>query len=643
MTFTKKTGYRDWQSKWYIGFFSIVVIGLTSVIFLHISDQMWEKFNYGVSQLGEEMLEELMELRDDLDDEEFDPTFLALFPDDSYDLDDFGPVKWTPDLLQKFKSGIEQEIIDESVDNHIDDISFVQMSNLISGKIIYQSPEIKTYDITFKEPENKHWGYRPFEYKNLKNVLLKGMGYSGIRITKNYFVGLVVDPGTSFEDNDISLQIAFTIYEIAEAIDRQADSLYVEDKDKLIKMIEDLNAWVYIYIYEENRILWATKDIQKSDIYIPSEEYDSEITVLPREILPKEYFYDISDKEDRDYRQYTLIYDIIPTYLYKMDLAVSTHSINKSLNFLALSFALGALLLIGIVWTGGYILTKRALQPVDEIIGSVNEITSTNLDKRLPVPKLENEIMRLVRTFNELLDRLAKSFEMQKAFIADASHELRTPLSILMSDIETALKSLNETAKMEDSLNNSVLEIERMARIVDDLHLLASSDSGQLNLQKKAIRLDEVLMATVSRCQILARQKEITLHIDRIDIVEYEGDEELLIRALSNLVYNAIKYSNKNDSVELNLYIKENIAYFSVIDRGIGISQEDQIKIFDRFYRIDSSRSRDTGGSGLGLSIAKWICEIHGGTIKVVSEPEKGSTFTVELPLQKLKPIKNHT
>ena len=643
MTFTKKTGYRDWQSKWYIGFFSIVVIGLTSVIFLHISDQMWEKFNYGVSQLGEEMLEELMELRDDLDDEEFDPTFLALFPDDSYDLDDFGPVKWTPDLLQKFKSGIEQEIIDESVDNHIDDISFVQMSNLISGKIIYQSPEIKTYDITFKEPENKHWGYRPFEYKNLKNVLLKGMGYSGIRITKNYFVGLVVDPGTSFEDNDISLQIAFTIYEIAEAIDRQADSLYVEDKDKLIKMIEDLNAWVYIYIYEENRILWATKDIQKSDIYIPSEEYDSEITVLPREILPKEYFYDISDKEDRDYRQYTLIYDIIPTYLYKMDLAVSTHSINKSLNFLALSFALGALLLIGIVWTGGYILTKRALQPVDEIIGSVNEITSTNLDKRLPVPKLENEIMRLVRTFNELLDRLAKSFEMQKAFIADASHELRTPLSILMSDIETALKSLNETAKMEDSLNNSVLEIERMARIVDDLHLLASSDSGQLNLQKKAIRLDEVLMATVSRCQILARQKEITLHIDRIDIVEYEGDEELLIRALSNLVYNAIKYSNKNDSVELNLYIKENIAYFSVIDRGIGISQEDQIKIFDRFYRIDSSRSRDTGGSGLGLSIAKWICEIHGGTIKVVSEPEKGSTFTVELPLQKLKPTKNHT
>ncbi len=642
-TITDRTGYRDWLSKWYIGFFTIAVIGLTSVIFLHISDQMWEKFNYGVSQLGEEMLEELMELRDDLDDEEFDPAFLSLFPDDSYDLDDFGPVKWSPDLLEKFKSGIEQEIIDESVDNHISDISFVQISNLISGKIIYQSPEIREYNITFKEPENKHWGYRPFEYKNRKNVILKGIGYSGVRITKNYFVGLVVDPGINLQDSDISLQTSTTIYEITEAIERQADSLYIEDKDRLLKMIEDLNAWVYIYIYEENRILWATKDIHKSDIYIPTEEYDSEITVLPREILPKEYFYDISDKEDRNYRQYTLIYDIIPTYLYKMDLAVSTHSINKSLNFLALSFALGALLLIGIVWTGGFILTRRALQPVDEIIVSVNDITSTNLDKRLPVPHLENEIMRLVRTFNELLDRLAKSFEMQKAFIADASHELRTPLSILMSDIETALKSLNDTTKMKESLNNSVLEIERMARIVDDLHLLARSDSGQINLQKKAIRLDEVLMATVSRCQILARQNKTTLHIDKIDIVEYKGDEELLIRALSNLVYNAIKYSNQNSTVELNLYKKEDVAYFSVIDEGIGISQEDQKKIFDRFYRIDSSRSRDTGGSGLGLAIAKWICEIHNGAIKVVSEPGKGSRFTIELPLLELKNIKNYT
>ena len=146
---------------------------------------------------------------------------------------------------------------------------------------------------------------------------------------------------------------------------------------------------------------------------------------------------------------------------------------------------------------------RRALRPVDEIIRSVNEITSKSLDKRLPVQNLENELTRLVQTFNELLDRLARSFKMQKAFLADASHELRTPLSIIMSDIEMAYKTLEDNPEAKNHLNNSVLEIDRMAKIVDDLHLLAKTDSGRIIVSKEAIRLDEVLMATVSRCQTL--------------------------------------------------------------------------------------------------------------------------------------------
>ena len=317
-------GYRSWLTKWYIGFFTTAVIGFTLVIFLHISNQTWEKFNYGISQSGEEMLEELMELRDDLDDEEFDRTLFALYSDYDYDIEDFGTINWTPDLLDEFKSGIMQEIIDESIDNHLDDISFVQISNLVSGQMIYQSPEIKKYKINFKEAQIKHWGYRPFEFKNSEGLLLRGMGYSGVRITKNYFVGLVIDSSEYSQEKYISQKIEITIYEIAEAIDRQADSLFVENKDKLIRMIEDLKAWAYIYIYEEDRILWATKEINKSDIFIPYHEYDSEIIVTPREILPKEYFYDIEDDQGRAYRQYTLIDDLIPTYIYKIDLAVPT-------------------------------------------------------------------------------------------------------------------------------------------------------------------------------------------------------------------------------------------------------------------------------------------------------------------------------
>jgi heavy metal sensor kinase len=635
MTLFKKQGSRSWLTKWYIGVFTIVVIGFTSVIYVHIKNQVWDKFNYGVSQLGEEMLEEISELRDDLDEVNFDASVLIKDSVFDLDVDKFAPIIWTPILLEKFGVGVVQEMIDESVDNHLEDVGFVQIKNLISGQQIYRSPEIHEFNIYFVEPQVKLWGYLPFDFKTKNGDSVKGIGYSGVRITKNYFVGLIPKSDEYNLDQITTQKFAHILYEITEALARHGDSLYVENQEALSDLVDRVNAWAYLYIHEEDRILWATEDINKSDIHIPHVKNESDIIVLPREIIPKEYFFDISDKMGRDYRQYSLVSDIIPTHLYKIDLAIPTDSIQKSLSLLAIYYSIGAILLIAIVWAGGNILMRRALQPVDDIIRSVNEITSTNLDKRLPIPKLENEIMRLVRTFNVLLNRLAKSFRMQKAFIADSSHELRTPLSIILSDIETALKNIENTSKIKDSLNNSVTEIERMARIVDDLHLLSRTESGQINVNREEIRLDDVLMSTVSRCQVLASKKEIILNLNKVEIIEYYGDEELLIRALSNLVYNAIKYSNEKAEVELNLYKKDAVACFSVSDDGIGISKENQSKIFDRFYRVDSSRSRETGGSGLGLAIVKWICEIHAGNIIVTSDLEKGSTFTIELPLEK--------
>jgi len=300
---------------------------------------------------------------------------------------------------------------------------------------------------------------------------------------------------------------------------------------------------------------------------------------------------------------------------------------------LALNLLLGTFLLIGIVWAGGFILTRRALRPVDEVIQSVNEISLKNLEKRLPIPKMENEIARLIKTFNKLLDRLSGSFQMQKTFVTDASHELRTPLSIIMSDIETALKNTKDNIEVGKSLGNAIYEIDHMARIVDDLHLLAKSDSGQSLIENKPIRLDEIVMSTVSRCQVLANKKNIKLSIGKIEVVECFGDEELLIRALSNLTNNAIKYSNENDKVELSLHKNDKNAIISVSDQGIGITKDSISMIFNRFYRVDSSGSRETGGSGLGLSIAQWICQAHSGNISVISEPDQGSTFSIELPI----------
>ena len=538
----KQQGYRSWLTKWYIGIFTIVVIGFTWAIFIHLSNQIWDKFNYGVSQLGEEMLEEVFDLRDDLDMDDFDASALVHGIDFDLDVDDFAPVRWTPSLLTEFGKSIRQEMIDESIDNYLTDVGYVHIRNLISGQEIYCSPEIEEYNIKFAEPREKSWGYLPFIYKTDSGVTISGIGYSGVRITKNYFVGLVPESGDYFKDQKNEQRLMLTVYEITEAIARQADSLFIENPEKLSGLIARVGAWAYLYVYEEDRILWSSKDINKSEVYIPHQGNNSDIVVMPREIVPKEYFYDISDEVGQNYRQYTLIYDIIPTYLYKVDLAIPTDSIQKRLALIRIYLVIGAILLIAIVWVGGKILMRRALRPVDEIIRSVNEITTKNMDKRLPVPDLENEINRLVNTFNELLDRLASAFQVQKAFMADASHELRTPLSILMADLETAQKNLQNRRMIRNSLTNSFIEIERMARIVDDLHLLSRTDSGQIHVCKQNIRLDDVMMASVSRCQGLAGKKKIKLEIKEVEIIEYNGDEELLIRALSNLIFNAIKY-----------------------------------------------------------------------------------------------------
>jgi heavy metal sensor kinase len=630
----KKGGYKSQLTKWYIGIFTVVVIGFTYVIYLNMSRQIWDKFNYGISQLAEEMLEELSELRDDLNDEDFDDSVIIEDFIKELDNDEFGPIIWTRELREKFKSDIEQEFIDESIDHFLPTGGVVQIRNLISENWIYQSPEIEQYGFQFNIPQEKLWGYMPFEEKGNNLLLKRGIGYSGVRYSNNFFVGVMPESDDYQNDNHILQKIVLTLYHMVESIERKADSLYVEDEEFLVQMIKNIDADGYIYIHENDTILWATKNMRKNEIYIPTRAETSDIIALPREVIPKEYFFDISDNRNRHYRQYTLIYDLIPTFLYKVDIAIPTEKIEADTNLLLVAFSFGAVLLISIVWIGGNFINKRALQPVDEIIKSVNDITSSNLEKRLPVPQIENEIMRLVRTFNGLLTRLAESFKMQKTFIADASHELRTPLSILLSDIETALQNPQDKSKLNGSLNNAVKEIERMARIVDDLNLLAIKDSGNVNLNMQLLRLDDILITTISRCQAFAGSKKIKLTIKQIEIFEITGDEELLIRALSNLVFNAINYSEENTEVELSIFKKNGYASLSVTDHGMGISQHDQARIFDRFFRVDASRSRDTGGSGLGLAIAKWIVELHGGEIKVISELNKGSTFQIQLPLK---------
>ena len=280
----------------------------------------------------------------------------------------------------------------------------------------------------------------------------------------------------------------------------------------------------------------------------------------------------------------------------------------------------------------GWYLARKSLKPVDQIARTAREISSLNLNKRIPPNEIDDELGRLITTFNEMIDRLQISFEQIKQFSANASHELRTPLTILRGEIEVALKN-NKTK--EDNINtlNSLLdEVIRMSLITDSLFTLTKSDMGQVELSTEKIQLDNLVMEVYEATEYLTKKKNITVLLNRLDEITILGDKIKLRQLFFNLIDNAIKYNHENGSVEITLTKENNLANVAISDTGIGVPKESLSKIFERFYRVDKARSREEGGSGLGLSLAKWIVDLHRGNINVNSEYGKGATFIVQLP-----------
>ncbi|MBI3766345.1 MAG: ATP-binding protein [Ignavibacteriales bacterium] len=220
-----------------------------------------------------------------------------------------------------------------------------------------------------------------------------------------------------------------------------------------------------------------------------------------------------------------------------------------------------------------------------------------------------------------------------KQFSADASHELRTPLTVMRSQLETALNSKITHLELKKIIANCLDETLRMSAIIENLLLLAKGDTGQDHLKQEKVDLGKLIRETYDESVIIASQKSITVTLDSPPHVIVSGDEQRLHQMLLNLIDNAVKYGRDRGTIFLRLNKEDGMAKIRVADDGIGISEHDMARIFDRFYRVDRARSRELGGVGLGLSIAKWIAETHGGTIGVASKVDKGSEFTVILPL----------
>ncbi len=298
-------------------------------------------------------------------------------------------------------------------------------------------------------------------------------------------------------------------------------------------------------------------------------------------------------------------------------------------------FTVPTILLLSSV--GGYFLAKAALRPVDEITTLARSIGAKDLSQRIKVRNPKDELGRLAETFNDMLERLKKSFVQAKQFSADASHELRTPLTILKGESEWALRSARNVKEYKTTLKSNLEEVDHMSRIIEDLLVLSRADTGEVPFELKPVQLVQILKDIYDLGKILADKKGQELHLDvnGLDSVSVMGNTLKLRQLFLNLIDNGLKYTKEGGRVALTTQINSDNVEVRVSDNGIGISKDDQKKIFDRFYRADKNRSRKEGGTGLGLAISRFIIEAHGGTITVSSTPGIGSTFSVKLPLSK--------
>ncbi|HVV72753.1 MAG TPA: ATP-binding protein [Verrucomicrobiae bacterium] len=281
---------------------------------------------------------------------------------------------------------------------------------------------------------------------------------------------------------------------------------------------------------------------------------------------------------------------------------------------------------------GGYVLVKRALAPVDGIAASAERISSQNLSERLPVARTGDELERLSVALNHMIERLDNAFQYSRRFVADASHELRTPLTVLKGELEDLVQKPQLTSDWRDRLGSALEEVDRLTNIVEGLFAISRLDAGEAAAEWVRFDLGELASATADQMALLAEDKKIKLTCSGSAGVCVEGDRARLKQVVVNLLDNAIKYTPEGGSIVLTVGAQNGSAILEVADTGIGIPPQVLPRIFERFFRVDSARSRLQGGAGLGLSIVKSICTAHHGRVEASSTPGQGTRFRVELP-----------
>ena len=306
--------------------------------------------------------------------------------------------------------------------------------------------------------------------------------------------------------------------------------------------------------------------------------------------------------------------------------AGSLRPVSQATGTIGLALSGGLPVLVAMVGALVWIFSGRALRPVESIRAEVADISGHDLHRRVPEPASSDEVARLARTMNGMLDRLESSAAAQRRFVADASHELRSPLAVLQATLEVALahpEGCAWAAVASDALD----EARRLHRLVEDLLVLARGEEGSQAQRWQAVDLDELVLREGSRRRASSPPVQIDLH--RVSGGRVRGDPDQLARVVHNLMDNAQHHAANLVRVELTT--AAGTVLLVVADDGAGIPAGDRQRVFDRFARLDEARSQDDGGTGLGLAIAKDIVASHGGVIEV-TDSTVGARFAVRLP-----------
>lgn len=287
--------------------------------------------------------------------------------------------------------------------------------------------------------------------------------------------------------------------------------------------------------------------------------------------------------------------------------------------------------LIGIV--GGWFMVRRALKPLDRLTRLAEKMDEHTLGERLPAEKRDEEFERLAKVFNAMAARLGSAFQRVRDFTLNASHELKTPLAILRGEMETSLRTWQGLGEEQrNQIAGQIDEIDRLAKIVDGLTFLVKADADQLTLASEPLMLHELVKDMAEDAEILAHPRQISVSVESCPEVAVKGDRQRLRQVLLNLTDNAIKYNDPGGWVKIALERKNGQALVTVKNAGPGLAVEHQGRVFERFFRGPGQEGQPVEGSGLGLSIASWIMQKHGGRLDFRSEPGL-TTVTMRMPV----------